>query len=54
MFYLSAISQAIVVTLLYCLLFATSKSKDLKTDPGESYQFSVSTEISLDLKFFFP
>ena len=39
---------------LHCIvLFPTPKSKDLKIDLGECYQFIVSIEISLDLKVYF-
>ena len=39
---------------LHCIvLFSTPKSKDLKIDLGECYQFIVSIEISLDLKVYF-
>ena len=49
-------SQGIVVTSLHCRLFFDVKKrpKDQKKEPEKSYQCSVSIEISLDLKVFFP
>ena len=46
-------AQAIVIPSLSCLLFLTSKSKDLKTDLVERYQFRVCIKTSLNLKVCF-
>ena len=47
-------SKVIVVTSVYCLLFSTSINKDLtKMDLEKCYQFSLSIEVSLDLKVCF-
>ena len=46
--------QGIAVTSLLCLFFFDIKKQRSKTNLEKCYQCSVSTEISLDFKVYFP